>query len=174
LDINIRLQVPSLPSFRPQTKRSLLDGGIGASLASLAFLILFWAAHHKAGNKPAPGPGPSPGPTPTGELRALFVYESSAVPTLRPEQVSALYSMDVRDYVKDHCAKGKDGKTPECRFWDKDQDVSKDSPELGKLFARPRKSLPWFVIARGSAVVFEGPVVDAQSTLSVLRKYGGQ
>jgi hypothetical protein len=172
LDINIKLSVPTLGSISPDTKRTIRDRGVGAAAAIILCLLLGLAGRYQERQSPTPKP-PGPSPTPTGEFRAVFVYESAALSTIKPDQLEALYSMEIRDYLDTHCAKGADGKTPERRFWDQNQDVSKDSAQLAKLFSRPRKSLPWFIIARGSSVVFEGPVVDAASTLATLKKYGG-
>lgn len=135
----------------------------------------------KAPTPPPPPPGPTPDPTPTptpdpivGEgLNVLFVYEKDDLAKLPSAQLAALYSAEVTDYLNAKCAKGSDGKTPEWRKWDQNQDVSKAPAAWKAALARPRKSLPWVSISTTRAT-FEGPLpATVEDTLALLRKYGG-
>lgn len=122
---------------------------------------------------PSPGPGPTPPPIPAAGLRVMFVYETAALSTLPPGQVSVLYSKAVRDYLNLKCPVGADGKTKEYRFWDDNVDTSNESALWQAAFKRPRSSLPWVLISNGTAG-FEGPTPGTiDEMMSLLRKYGG-
>lgn len=123
------------------------------------------------GPRPPPVP-PTPTPIPApGGLRVLFVYDP--VIGLPPPQDDIKNSTVLRDYLSKHCAKGVDGKTPEWRFFPTNEDMTNESATWKAIMARPRQSLPWLVIGN-SAGGWEGPwPKDVQSTLELLRQYGG-
>lgn len=93
---------------------------------------------------------PVPLPAETRGLRVLFVYESSA--NLTPGQQSVLYSVHVRMWLNEHCAK-VDGH-PEWHCWDKDIDVTGES-ELWRAvwsYAKPKLgSLPCVLVLRDTS-----------------------
>lgn len=127
---------------------------------------------------PGPGPGPGPGPIPPSPipdkgLRVLFIYKATELGKLTQAQANILASTDIRTYLRSKCAMGPDNQTPEYRFWDLDKPPDNDSPAMGKLLARPRKSVPWVVISTGTAG-YEGPLpATIADTMALLQKYGG-
>jgi hypothetical protein len=130
---------------------------------------------------PGPGPGPGPGPDPFGggmtaaapAFRCLIVYESADLSKLPPAQLTAITSAAVRDYLNAHCVAGPDGKTKEWRVWDASVNTSNESATWQKVMARPRKSIPWITIGNGKAG-YEGPLPpDVNSTLELLKRFGG-
>lgn len=135
-----------------------------------------------------PGPTPvPPGPTPptpvpvdppiAGEgLRMLIVRESADLSNLPSGQVQAMTSADVRGYLQKTCPKGPDGRTPEFRVYDKDQDVAGESATWRAAFARATKKMskvPWIAVSNGHDG-YEGPLPEsADALLALLKKYGG-
>lgn len=132
-----------------------------------------------------PGPTPTPpGPTPVpvdppiaGEgLRMLIVRESADLSSLPSGQVQAMTSADVRAYLQKTCPKGPDGRTPEFRVYDKDQDLAGESATWRAAFARATKKMskvPWIAVSNGHDG-FEGPLPEsADALLALLKKYGG-
>lgn len=122
-------------------------------------------------NKPKPVP-PGPAPIALDGFRVLFIYESED--KLTSSQRVILTSSTIRNYLKSKCVKGMDAMTPEYRFFDKDSNVSRESPHWQQAFNRPRASLPWLVISNGKNG-FEGPLPQTvDETLAKLKLYGGQ
>ncbi len=123
---------------------------------------------------PDPPKPPSPDPPIPGEgLRVLMVYESADLAKYPKAQRDVLYSETIRAYLRDKCAKGPDGKTPECRWWDQNVDTANESKTWQDVFKRERKSLPWIVIGAGKAGGYEGPLPpDIDSTMALIKKYG--
>lgn len=120
--------------------------------------------------KPPGPPVPPVPPGPVAGLRVLVVYESAELSKLSKGQLAGLTGAAVRQYLTAHCAKGSDGKTPEFRFFDKDTDLSAESPAWRELMARPRPSVPWLVVQNGAKVA-ESPLPD--DLLAALQKIGG-
>lgn len=121
---------------------------------------------------PDPTP-PSPAPIPVAGFRVLIVYETAELSKLPPEQLVALNSQEVRQYLQAHCVLGPDGKTREWRLWDKDVNTSGESPLWQAAMQRPRQSVPWIILSDGKTG-FEGPLPsDTAALLALLKKYGG-
>jgi hypothetical protein len=125
---------------------------------------------------PDPGPvppGPVP-PTPAGGLRVLMIYETADVQRLPAQQQSILFGNKVREYLDAKCVASSNGKTKEWRILDKDADVSATSTALQEMFRKPRQSIPWIVI-RNDKSSYEGALpADIPSTLTLLKKFGGE
>lgn len=138
---------------------------------------------------PGPGPGPNPpdpkpptppdpAPIPAAGLSALIVYESetlSALPRPQLEILNATGPGSVREYLTTHCIKGPDGRTPECRFLDKDASTAGESKFWQDALALKRgPELPWLMVTNGKAG-YSGPLpATPAATLDILKKYGGQ
>lgn len=129
---------------------------------------------------PIPGPLPPvptpPGPTPPTPdvtvpipypgFRVLIVYESKfGVPPVAIDS-------GVRNYLNAKCV--KEGGTAEFRIWDKDT-VTSYAPKLWQdAMARPRQTVPWIIISNGTSG-HEGPLpTTVESTMALLKKYGGE
>ena len=123
-----------------------------------------------------PGPGPfpvDPAPIPDPGFRVLVVLESSDRMKLPAGQLASISSAEFDSYIREKCAKGPDGKTPERRIWDKDVGVSQESIIWQNAFKRPRSSLPWIVVSNGKTG-YEGPLPATHSEImALLKKYGG-
>jgi hypothetical protein len=118
-------------------------------------------------------PGPGPAPTPAAGLRVLMVYESADVSALPAAQQAVLYSKSVRDYLRAKCA-AEPGGWKAFRIYDKDVDLAAESAEWKALMSRPRKQVPWVVIADGPKVLYEGALpATVDEALALLKKYGG-
>lgn len=122
--------------------------------------------------EPAPGPVP-PSPTPDNVapipapgFRVLIVYESKlGVPPVAIDS-------SIRNYLNAKCVK-EEG-TAEFRIWDKETDVTY-APKLWQdAMKRPRVTVPWIVISNGTKG-YEGPLpLNVESTLRLLKEYGGE
>lgn len=127
---------------------------------------------------PVPPPTPptpvDPAPIPADGNRVLIVYETADLTNYPAAQTNVLYAKQVRDYLRSKCVVGPDGKTREWRIYDKDLDLSGESPLWRDAMKRDRKSLPWIVISTGKTG-YEGPLpADVPSTLALLKKYFGE
>lgn len=134
---------------------------------------------------PAPTPTPAPpkpvdpqpaadAPIPAAGLHVLIVYDAAQLSNLTAAQQGALFSKDVRDYLRATCPKGPDGATAEWRMWPADVDASGESVLWQTAFKRPRVSLPWIVVSNGTSG-FEGPLPgSATDMLALLKKYGSK
>lgn len=121
---------------------------------------------------PGPGPGPSPAPIPFSGLRVLILEETSQRQTLPTSQVAILTSVEIREWLNTHCAKGAAG-SPEYRVFDVDADVSLQAQHWKDALKRPRTGLPWILISDGKSG-YEGPLPKTiAETLDLLKKYGG-
>lgn len=108
-----------------------------------------------------------------GVSRVLFVYESAEA--LRRGQIDAIFSNDTRMYLDARIPKAADGK-PGWRCWDKDVDVSSESPEWRAIWAdvRPKiASFPATVVVDKSGKVAVYGVPDSPEDLqSLINKFG--
>jgi hypothetical protein len=129
--------------------------------------------------RPKPGPGPDPVPpvpvpVVVGDMRVIFVYESSANNTA--EQLNILNSTAIAAYLNAKCEKGPNGR-PEWRRFDKDVTVSaSESKTIRDLWesVKPQLgTLPQVVIVHGTkGEVFDLPATEDE-TLALLKKHGG-
>ena len=126
---------------------------------------------------PTPTPPQPPIPVPTGGLRFLIVEESAKRPALPPAQLAVLFDKRVRDYM---AAKSVEETLPDgskwksYRIYDQHTDTTADLPHWKVMMDRPRTSLPWLLIVGDGKPLFEGPLPpDVESTLAVMKKYGG-
>lgn len=150
--------------------------------AVLALVVMFAAGQMKGCSlppipwpTPGPGPTPEPPPIPIGKLRVLVVLDKANVAKLpRGQQDIIGLPKDLRDYLNSHCGVGEDGKTPEFRFFDYQQDVSGSSAAWKAGMAKAQgKPLPFVVIANETAQ-WEGSLpASKDELLTILRKYGG-
>lgn len=120
-----------------------------------------------------PVPPTPPAPIPVAGLHVLMVYDAPKVSSLPKEQAAVLASGELRSYLNAHCPPGTDGKTKEWRLYDQHTDTSNESQVWKDAMARPRASVPWWIVSNGKTGE-EGPlpsnVADAMATL---KKYGG-
>lgn len=131
------------------------------------------------GPAPPPGPGPKPpdpGPSPpdpkppepipdappfpADSLHVLVVYETATVAELKAGQRAILYSKAVRDMLDAKCGKNY-------RFFDKDQDASKDTPAFAAAMRVKRDSIPWVVVSNGKTG-FSGPLPQTAGEFETL------
>src|SRR5258708_3064497 len=127
------------------------------------------------GGPTPPGPKPDPPPIPASGLRALIVYETADLGKIPAAQASVLTAKSIRDYLNAKCPIGPDGKKREWAIWDKDTHISRNSSSFLKTaFQRKGASIPWIIISNGTSG-FEGPLpADVTSTMTLLKKYGGE
>jgi len=119
---------------------------------------------------PEPDPKP-PIPVPTGDLWVIFVYET-AEPLTREQQI-VFGSSTITAYLNSKCVKTSD--RPAWRKWDKDIDVSKETPEWQALWNHVKPSITslpaMIVVSKNKATVYA--VIDEKTTLEALKKHGG-
>lgn len=128
----------------------------------------------RAGKKPAP---PDPAPPTVGPIEVLLLYETGGK-AYPPAFESILNGYRVRDYLKAKCGPdpqtgpGHDGKA--YRIWDQN---AAPPPGLWKtLLDRPRTGLPWLVVSRNGAVLYEAALPTTTTVdqfLNILKTYGG-
>lgn len=124
--------------------------------------------------EPPPGPPDEKPPIEAAGFRVMVVYEKSELLRLTPGQHSILYGEAVRDYLRRKCVVGEDGKTPECRFYDKDVQIEFEASHWKKAMQRPRGSLPWMIVSNGKTG-WEGPLPESpEKAMEILKKYGGE
>ncbi len=120
---------------------------------------------------PPPPPPPNPPPIPSAGFRVLMVYDVTALSKMPKDQLDILYSTQMRDWLSSKCVKGADGKTPEWRLWDKDEDASHEAQLWQDAMKRDRKALPWLVVSNGKTG-WEGPLpASVNETIALLAKY---
>lgn len=108
-------------------------------------------------------------------LKVLIVRDAKAL-NLPHEQQLIFISNKISSYLSKHCSLSKDNK-PDYRIWDdsytQDQ-LKNEDPLWSTLYTRPRTSLPWIVIVKGTKAV-EGPLPNTvDETLSLLETWGGK
>lgn len=141
-----------------------------------------------------PGPGPEPPAPPTppapvaGPLRVLILEdeESRLQGKYKRDQVEAMFSSAVLDYVNSHCAKGSDGSLQFNRWDDSysEAGLSKagwgdwlDIYAEGKAAGSDKK--PYLLIQQKDAAgswktQYGGQITDVPSTFNTLKKFGGK
>ena len=143
-----------------------------------------WFQIHSGLDPPGPQPpGPTPpGPTPTvGKLWVVIIKDGAKLTQLPSSQMQALLSTKIRDYCDAHCFKGTDGKTTEFKIYEKDTDVSRQSPDIQKAFKTAVDDLtksggsgPWLTVSNGK-YGFSGPLPPTEAAvLDKLKIYGGE
>lgn len=138
----------------------------------------------KTGTDPPPEPGP-PQPRPddkpvVGKLWVVIVKDGAHLTQLPSSQMQALLSTKIRDYCSTHCLAGTDGKTPEFKVYDKDTDVSQQSPAIQKAFkmavddmAKAGSTAPWLTVSNGKTG-YSGPLpLTETAVIEKLKIYGG-
>lgn len=127
--------------------------------------------------KPDPvKPQVDPPPITDAGFRVLIVYENNPADPLSiisKEQQGALGSLKVREYLDRKCVKGKDGKTPEWRIFDKDQSMTGETKVWQDAMKLPRNVIPWIVISDGKAGTSQPLPATETELLALLKKYGG-
>jgi hypothetical protein len=135
----------------------------------------------KSGTDPPSPPVPTPVEPPVvGKLWVVIVKDGAHLSQLPSSQIQALLSASVRDYCAAHCLKGTDGKTPEFKVYDKDTDVSQQSPAIQKAFKTAVEDLtksgttsPWLAVSNGKTG-YSGPLpLTEAALLEKLKIYGG-
>lgn len=127
-----------------------------------------------------PGPGPTPVPpdpapipVPSPGLRVLMIEETGTRHKLPLQQQACFTHPKIRGYLTTHCAKGRDGRTPEFRVYDQDVVLQSEAQHWHDMMRKPRPLLPWVVITNGSQG-FSGPMPpDVDSFLELLKQFGG-
>lgn len=118
-----------------------------------------------------PGPTPTPPPIPGDGLRVLIRYESGELQKVPATMTGVLYSMRLRTYLDSVCAMGPDGKTREWRIFDKDVDVSGESPTWQAAMKRPQQTNWWITISNGKTG-FEGALpTNVDDTIALIKRY---
>lgn len=115
-----------------------------------------------------------------GKLWVVIVKDGAHLSQLPSSQMQALLSTTVRDYCATHCQKGTDGKTPEFKTYDKDTDVSQQTPAIQKAFKLAVEDLkrsgtngPWLAVSNGKTG-YSGPLpLTEGAVLDKLKVYGG-
>jgi hypothetical protein len=131
-----------------------------------------------------PAPQPTPvdpvkpvdpaAPIPAAGLRVLVVFDAAKLSTLTAQQQGAIFSKDVRDYLRANCPKGTDGVTPEWRMWPADVDTTGESKLWQDAFKRPRAGDFWVIVSNG-VTGYEGPLpANSADMLALIKKYGGK
>ena len=115
--------------------------------------------------------GATPGNLPgTGIKSCLITYDASRNGELPYEQVTALSSERVADYLDEHCDKDDQG-IPRWRKLDKDADMSYAAQEWKDAMALPREKEPWVILSNGKSG-YSGPYPEnTDKTLELLEKY---
>lgn len=141
------------------------------NLLIVAVIYLLIAKYSPDVVKPNPTPDD---PTPSGSIRVLIVEETSERTKLPPAQTLVFTSGDVRDYLNSHC--DRDGDTSAWRIYDKDQPVADETKDWQDEFAVLKKeALPVIAIHNGRRWLKAQPLPkDVDSTLTLLKKYGGK
>lgn len=118
-----------------------------------------------------PNPPQPPAPIPVAGLRVLVVHESTdGAALLTPKQVDELWGEEFQTFARAKCAKGSDGKTPECLILDKDTPPGKSASEaMRQAFARPRAEVPWLIVSNGKTG-FEGKLPNG-GILDLVKRY---
>jgi hypothetical protein len=124
--------------------------------------------------KPLPTPTPQPEPVPTGELKVLYLFESSSPLTRGQELV--WYSPLVDEALTKLTSTGSDG-VPGWRKWDVDTDISNEGPDWAEMMASMKADiakngtqLPVVGIFRGGkGKVYPLPATP-QELLSLIQK----
>ena len=121
---------------------------------------------------PTPPPPPvPPAPIAVDGFRVLIVYESADLPKMPAAQQEILFGQKVRDYLRDKCVTGADGKTKEFRIWDKDIAVEGDAKHWQDAMARKRDEHPWLIISNGKTG-YEGKLpADENAFIELAKKY---
>ena len=135
----------------------------------------------KSGTDPPPHIEPPPDDQPiVGKLWVVIVKDGAHLSRLPSSQMQALLSTTLLDYCATHCLKGTDGKTPEFKVYDKDTDISQQSPAIQKAFNTAVDDLnksgttgPWLTISNGKTG-YSGPLpLTEAAVLEKLKVYGG-
>ena len=95
---------------------------------------------------------------------------------LTKEQNGFIYGQETRKYLETHCAQDDKG-NPDVRWFDKDADLSNESPEFQALGRFPGVQEPAVVIGRGRGKITWFPIppdATEESGLKQLKKYGGE
>ena len=126
---------------------------------------------------PVPPTPPVPPEPVVSKLRVLFVVDKSVVAKLPPPQ-QEIFNLpkDLRDYLNSHCLVVAN--VPEWRIFDKDDDVSAESPAwqagMNRYKSNSQSSLPWLVLVNETSD-FAGPLPSNKGDLILLfQKYGGK
>lgn len=110
----------------------------------------------------------TPSPIPQPGFRVAIIEETADRDKLTPEQRAILTSVPLRQLLDTVCVKGPDGKTPEYRFFDKDADLTHETPlwqDVVKIQRDPAAPL-WLII--GGRKGFNGPCPPTIAELMTL------
>lgn len=132
------------------------------------------------------GVGPRPGPVDPvvpvepvepveplkGSLQVVIIEETADRGALPASQIDAMLGQSVREYCRTHCKKS-DGKTPDFRLLDDDDNVAAADKWIQDAFALPRTSLPWVAVSNGKGGASEALPATSEDLLKLLKKYGG-
>lgn len=122
---------------------------------------------------PGPGPAPKPPtPVPSGDLRVLFLYESSK--PLTSGQAELMIGTTVRKWLDSNCVV-ENGLTG-YRYWDKDTKITTDLPVWRDLLTEALKEaspVPKMLVFRGPSLVAAYPWPEnPDAAVATLRQYG--
>ena len=138
----------------------------------------FAACRVTAGTAPQPPPGPvptpepkPPTPTPLTGFRVLMVYDPDS---LSPDQESVVYGKKVRDYLREKCSLGADGKTKDFRIYRVGLDTSAEVAWINNAIQRAVGNRTYISIGDGKTDAYLGPLpANENEALTLLKKIGG-
>jgi hypothetical protein len=111
----------------------------------------------------------------------LIIEETGDRSRLPAQQLNAMMSADARSYIRTHCVKGPDGKTPEFRMFDHDligAGIAHESTTWQAALSRgcvdANGKFPWLIVSNSTDGVSVPFPANETDYLSILKKYGGQ
>lgn len=129
------------------------------------------------GPTPGPGPGPNPPPPPpvppipAGDLRVLFIYETSG--NLSQGQMLIINSTKLRAYLREKCV--KENGVAAFRFLDKDTPMNRETKLWQDLWraSEPATGYPKMVVFKGTNGTSYALPDSEDAVLAILNKYTG-
>lgn len=140
---------------------------INQIIVVILLIVILAHFHHPKQSEPD-----RPSPVVTKGLVVLVKEDVDERGSLPQSKIDIFNSGAIRDYLNTHCVQDSSGK-PECRMVDKSVNMSEEPQPLIDAFNLANASLPEIVISNGSQGTHEPLPPDVASTLTLLKKYGG-
>lgn len=147
-----------------------VDAPVGTKAVKQMLTVMGQAPNPPPDPEPDPEPDPSPDPPPTG-IRVLILFEETA----NREQMNAIYSPEVMQWMIDNCAKDIDGGSG-YRRWDKSSTISAgvagEQETWRKLWDKvmPITTSSNMVFVSTDTKVHSAPITNTQELLTFLNK----